>query len=137
MSVYGYSILYAKIEGVNSTGKFNKNSVFESGDHRNFNRDGKYFDKGETFSGVDYETGLKAVEEIKKIFPDYKNLAPAALKWVLMFKDVSCVIPGASNANQIDSNLEAESIPDISRKEMKEINNIYDKYIRSFVHDKW
>ena len=119
------------------TGKLNKNSVFGSGDHRNFNRDGKYFDKGETFSGIDYETGLEAIEKIKKIFPGYENLAPVALKWVLMFKEVSCVIPGASNIKQVDSNLKAESTPDLSGTEMKEINDIYDKYIKSLVHDKW
>jgi aryl-alcohol dehydrogenase-like predicted oxidoreductase len=119
------------------TGKFNKNSIFGSQDHRNFNREGKFFDKGETFSGVNYEIGLEAVEELKKIFPDYKNLAPIALKWVLMFNAVSCVIPGASNVNQIDSNLETESIPDFTENQMNDIKILYEKFIKSLVHNKW
>ena len=119
------------------TGKFSKNTTFDSGDHRNFNRDGKYFDKGETFSGVDYDKGLEAVEELKRIFPGYKNLAPIALKWILMFNEVSCVIPGASKVSQVDSNIEAESIPDLTETQMKNINNIYEKYIKSQVNDKW
>ncbi len=119
------------------TGKFNKNSTFDSGDHRNFNRDGKFFDKGETFSGIDYEAGLEAVEELKKIFPNHNNLAPIALKWILMFKQVSCIIPGASNVDHVVSNIEAESIPDLTEEQMKKINDIYEKYIKSQVHHRW
>ncbi|GAH92262.1 unnamed protein product, partial [marine sediment metagenome] len=78
------------------TGTYSKNTTFGTNDHRNFNRDGSSFDKGETFSGIDYEKELEAVEKIKSIFPSFDNLAPIALKWVLMHKEVSCVIPGAS-----------------------------------------
>lgn len=119
------------------TGKFNRGTTFGPEDHRNFNREGKYFDKGETFSGIDYETGLEAVEELKKIFPVNKNLAPIAIKWILMFNEVSCVIPGASKVDQVISNLETESIPDLTKDQMKKINNIYEKLIKPLVHQRW
>jgi aryl-alcohol dehydrogenase-like predicted oxidoreductase len=118
------------------TGKFNKNSEFGKSDHRNFNREGKSFDKGETFSGVDYETGLKAVEELKKLFKT-ENLAPYALKWILMFDAVSTVIPGASKESQIVSNVEAVDLTDLSQEQMEEIKRIYDTYIKDPVHYLW
>ena len=89
------------------TGKFTASTTFNKDDHRTFNRHGEAFDKGETFSGVDYMKGLKAVEEIKKFFPQQTNLAAIALKWILMFQEVSCVIPGASRPDQVYSNISA------------------------------
>ena len=118
-------------------GKFSKNTQFESKDHRNFNREGKYFDKGETFSGIEYETGLEAVEELKKLFPDYNNLAPIALKWILMYKEISCIIPGASKVDQVISNLETEKAPELTPEKLNKINDIYNKYIKNQVHHRW
>jgi aryl-alcohol dehydrogenase-like predicted oxidoreductase len=119
------------------TGKFSKNSTFSAGDHRFFNRNGEMFDKGETFSGIDYETGLAAVEELKAIFPDYANLAPMALRWILQFAAVSTIIPGASNPEQVTANLEALTIPDLSYEKLAAVNAIYDKYIKPQVHHLW
>jgi aryl-alcohol dehydrogenase-like predicted oxidoreductase len=119
------------------TGTYKKDTKFEDADHRNFNRDGKFFDKGETFSGIDYETGLKAVGKLKKVFPGYKNLAPLALKWILMHKEVSCVIPGASRPEQLNSNLSADDIPDLTEYEMYEVDEIYQEFIKSSVHQLW
>jgi aryl-alcohol dehydrogenase-like predicted oxidoreductase len=118
------------------TGKFTPASEFGKNDHRNFNRDGKSFDKGETFSGVDYETGLKAVEELKELFKT-DNLAPYALKWILMFDAVSTVIPGASKESQIVSNVQAVDLPLLTKSQMKEVKRIYDKYIKDPVHYLW
>jgi aryl-alcohol dehydrogenase-like predicted oxidoreductase len=97
------------------TGKFDRHTKFSRGDHRFFNRNGELFDKGETFSGIDYETGLQAVDELKQIFPEYSNLAPVALKWILMFDEVSCIIPGASRKEHVESNNLAMEIPDLTR----------------------
>ena len=119
------------------TGTFNKNTTFNEGDHRSFNRNGDYFDKGETFSGVDYETGLKAVEELKAIFPKFINLAPVALKWILMHKEVNCIIPGASDVAQVDSNLKALEMPDLTAEEMAKIKEIYDRTIKKLVQYLW
>jgi aryl-alcohol dehydrogenase-like predicted oxidoreductase len=90
------------------TGKFNAKTTFDTQDHRNFNRDGAAFDKGETFSGINYELGLKAVEELKALFPEATNLAPIALQWILGFDEVSCIIPGASNESHVLSNFYAK-----------------------------
>ena len=119
------------------TGQYSRETSFERSDHRFFNRQGAMFDKGETFSGVDYETGLEAVEEIRKLFPGRENLAPLALRWVLMFDQVSCVIPGASRAEQLDSNLSALTESPYTPKQMEGIKHIYDTYLRERIHPLW
>lgn len=119
------------------TGKFSKDTTFGEGDHRHFNREGEAFDKGETFAGIPYETGVEAVEKLKKIFPDTSNLAPVALRWILMFKEVSTVIPGASKLEQLDSNLKALSIPSLQKAQLQAIDEIYREYIKEYVHQRW
>ena len=119
------------------TGKYDRNTTFGPEDHRTFNRDGAAFDKGETFSGIPYETGLKAVEELKLLFLKEGNLAPVALKWILGFSEVSCVIPGASREEQVHSNLKAISYPELSEEQLAEIQKIYDRYIKKEVHHYW
>ena len=119
------------------TGKFSNNSTFTDGDHRNFNRNGEKFDKGETFSGIDYDTGLKAVDELKTIFPNDNNLAPMALRWILQHKAVSTIIPGASKSEQVTANLESLNYPDLSEKQLFNINSVYNKYIKKSVHQLW
>jgi aryl-alcohol dehydrogenase-like predicted oxidoreductase len=119
------------------TGKFNAFTDFAAGDHRQFNRNGEAFDKGETFSGIDYEKGIAAVEALKKIFPHQENLAPIALKWILQFDAVSCIIPGASNPAQVDSNISALNMPGISSTQLQAVQEVYDNYIKSYVHHLW
>jgi len=119
------------------TGKFGKTSTFSKDDHRNFNRDGAAFDKGETFSGVDYNLGLKTVEELKQVFKTDQSLAHKALQWILSFDEVSCVIPGVSRVAQLASNLEALSADELTKEEIDKVNVIYDKYIKEKVHHLW
>jgi aryl-alcohol dehydrogenase-like predicted oxidoreductase len=119
------------------TGTFSANSTFTSGDHRNFNRNGEHFDKGETFSGIDYETGLKAVEELKAIFPNDNNLAPMALRWILQHEAVSTIIPGASKPEQVLANVEALNYPDLEAEQLSKIDAIYEKNIKKLVHQLW
>jgi aryl-alcohol dehydrogenase-like predicted oxidoreductase len=119
------------------TGKLKKDTKFERGDHRFFNRKGMLFDKGETFSGIDYEVGLKAVAKLKKVFPEQKNLAPVALKWILNFEEVSCVIPGASSSDQLVSNLSAEDLPGLTEYQLYEVDEIYREHIKPLVHQIW
>jgi len=111
------------------TGKFSSATTFGKEDHRNFNRNGEAFDKGETFSGVDYNKGLAAVDDIKNLFPSDTSLAAIALKWILQFKEVSCVIPGASNPQQIDANVQAAALPDLTAEQLQGIKTIYDQQI--------
>ncbi len=117
------------------TGKFSKNSSFTVGDHRNFNRNGEMFDKGETFSGINYEKGLEATEKLKSLFPE--NLSLVALKWILQHPAVSTVIPGASSPEQVISNLNALNYPSIDPQKWSEIQDIYEKYIKKDVHHLW
>lgn len=119
------------------TGKFDSKTTFEPQDHRNFNRNGDAFDKGETFSGIDYELGLKAVEELKALFPENPNLAPIALQWILNFEEISCIIPGASKADHVLSNLSVYDLPKISPEKIIAMNAIYEKYIKPSVHHLW
>ena len=119
------------------TGKFNSNSKFAPDDHRTFNRQGEAFDKGETFSGVDYETGLKAVQELKSVFGEDSPLAVWAIKWILMFPQVSTVIPGASKLEQVMSNVKAAETLPISPYKMEAVKDIYEKYIKKEVHGLW
>ncbi|WP_026474631.1 aldo/keto reductase [Alkaliflexus imshenetskii] len=119
------------------TGLFNRQTTFTPGDHRTFNRNGEAFDKGETFSGINYDLGLTAVDELKALFPDVKNLAPVALRWILQHSAVSCIIPGASKVEHVDSNLSVYDFPSLTPEKVNEINNIYNRYIRNEVHHLW
>jgi aryl-alcohol dehydrogenase-like predicted oxidoreductase len=115
-------------------GKITSQTKFPEDDHRNFNRQGQAFDMGETFSGVNLETGLKAVEELKTIVPQGATLAQIALRWILMFDSVTCAIPGAKRPEQVDENVEAAVLPPLSVADMSKVQAIYDRLIRPEVH---
>ena len=118
------------------SGKFTRETTFQEGDHRYFNRDGSAFDRGETFAGLDFEVGLDIVEELKRAFPDYV-LAQLALRWILMFDEVSCIIPGASKVSQVQSNVEASELDPLSHEEMSRIEKIYNDRVKEHVHHLW
>jgi aryl-alcohol dehydrogenase-like predicted oxidoreductase len=117
------------------SGKLTRDSKFDKDDHRNFNRHGEAFDVGETFSGVDYETALAAVEEIRQLAP--MNPAQFALRWILMFPAVSCAIPGAKRPQQAEENCAASDLPAIPADTMSAVARIYDEKIRPLVHQRW
>lgn len=119
------------------TGKFTKDSKFEDDDHRKFNRNGEDFDKGETFSGVDYNLSLKAVEELKAVCPKGMSLTQFALNWILMFDAVTCAIPGAKRPIQAEENISASDFPALSEQSMNDVKSIYEKYIKKNVHHLW
>ena len=118
------------------TGKMNQGSKFPQNDHRNYNINGDAFDVGETFSGVNFEKGLEAVEKLKDLIPDNYSLADLALKWILMHDEVSVVIPGAKNESQALMNLKASDLDEISSL-LPSINSIYDELIKPDVHNRW
>ena len=119
------------------SGKLTRQSTFAADDHRQFNRRGEAFDVGETFAGVDYETGLAAVEEVKKLCPAGMTLAQFALRWILMFDAVTCAIPGAKQPAQAEENCAAADLPAIPGETMEAIRRIYDERIRAQVHRRW
>ncbi len=118
------------------SGTYSADTIFGTDDHRTFNRNGEAFDKGETFSGIDYQKGLEAVSVLKDHFRDI-NLALLAIKWVLMYDAVSCVIPGASSPSQVQNNLLAADLQQISADDMLFVKSVYDEYIKENVHQVW
>jgi aryl-alcohol dehydrogenase-like predicted oxidoreductase len=119
------------------TGKLTKDTKYAEDDHRQFNREGEAFDKGETFSGVPYEDGLAAVEELRPLAPSGATMAQFALRWVLMDDGVTTVIPGARNAAQAKGNAEAAVLPPLTDKTMAAVKDIYDRRIAKFVDQRW
>ncbi len=119
------------------TGLFNSKTTSGTQGHTNFNRSGAAFYKGKTFSGIDYELGLNAVEALKSLFPESTNLAPNALQWILSFDEISCVIPGASKASQVKSNLSVYDLPKLIPDKIVAMNEIYEFYIKPEVHHLW
>lgn len=119
------------------TGKFTSETKFVKDDHRNFNREGKAFDKGETFSGVPLEKAFPAIEELKEHFAGSRDLAAQAVRWILMFDQVGTVIPGASKADQVRKNITASQLPSLTSVQMQEARRIYEKHIKGEVHHLW
>jgi aryl-alcohol dehydrogenase-like predicted oxidoreductase len=119
------------------TGKLKPTSTFAPDDHRAFNRDGEEFDRGETFSGVDYEAGLQAVDELKAICPAGMSMVQFALRWILMYEAVTCAIPGAKRPSQVEENFTAADLAPLSGETMAQVRSIYDRYIRELVHYYW
>ena len=119
------------------TGKLRADTQFSAKDHRSFNRHGESFDQGETFSGVDYETGLQAVETLRPLVPSGATMAQFALRWILMFPEVTATIPGAKNPQQAEDNAKAATLPPLSQETMRRVQEVYDSNIRSQVQSRW
>lgn len=119
------------------TGKFTRESTFAPDDHRTFNRHGEAFDQGETFAGVDFETGLDVVEELRPLVPERATLAQLALRWILAFDAVSTVIPGAKTPEQARANAAAADLAPLPRATMERIDGLYRERIAPLVHQRW
>lgn len=119
------------------TGKMTRQTTFEQDDHRLFNRHGESFDKGETFSGVDYETGLDAIEELRPLVPPGMTMTQFALRWILMFEAVTCAIPGAKRPSQAEENAASADLPALSDDMMGMVCAIYERKIKGLVHQIW
>ncbi|MDP9353255.1 MAG: aldo/keto reductase, partial [Chloroflexota bacterium] len=119
------------------SGKMTRDQEFDPQDHRTFNRHGERFDRGETFSGVDFETGLAAAEELQTVLPQSQTLAQFALRFILMHDAVTCAIPGAKRPEQVTENTAAADLPPLTPEQMQQVQLVYDQYIRSQVHRLW
>jgi len=119
------------------TGKFRADTQFADDDHRNFNRQGQRFDVGETFSGVDYQVALAAVDEIRALVPANVSMSQFALRWILMFDAVTCAIPGGKRPDQVADNALASALPALTPEVMASVRKIYDSMIRPLVHQLW
>jgi len=119
------------------SGKMTHDTSFNKDDHRNYNRYGQSFDVGETFSGVDYETGLEAVDDIRQLVPEGMSMAQFALRWILMFDAVTTAIPGGKNAQQAIENARASTYPPLDDGTLIALSEIYNRYIKEQVHQRW
>jgi aryl-alcohol dehydrogenase-like predicted oxidoreductase len=118
-------------------GKITRETQFAPDDHRRYNRYGERFDRGETFSGVDLDVALDAVDQIRRLVPANVTMADFAMRWILQHEEVSCVIPGARNADQVIENAQASGLPPLSPEQMQTLSKIYQGNIRALVHHRW
>jgi aryl-alcohol dehydrogenase-like predicted oxidoreductase len=119
------------------TGALSGASVFDASDHRRFNRHGEAFDVGETFAGIDYDTGLALVDELRPLVPAGSSLAQMALRWILMSTAVTAAIPGAKTPEQARANAAAADLPALSAAVMERIARLYEERARPLVHQRW
>jgi aryl-alcohol dehydrogenase-like predicted oxidoreductase len=118
-------------------GKMTKESKFSSDDHRAFNRQGEAFDRGETFSGIDFERGLAVVEKLRHLITPTMSMAGFALRWIQSFEAVTCSIPGAKRPDQVEENAKAADLPAPSAETMAAVRALYDAEVRPYVHQYW
>jgi aryl-alcohol dehydrogenase-like predicted oxidoreductase len=119
------------------TGKFHSETYFDPDDHRSFNNHDGAFDQGDTFSGVAYERGLQAVEALRPLVPQGATMAQFALRWILMFPEVTSAIPGCRNLQQVEDNMHAAALPPLNPDTMIDVHAIYRTHIRPYVHHCW
>jgi aryl-alcohol dehydrogenase-like predicted oxidoreductase len=119
------------------SGRYTRDTTFPADDHRSYNRHGEAFDVGETFSGVDYDTGIEAAREFADLVPAGATPAQAALRWIIQQPGVTTVIPGARSPEQARQNAAAAGLPPLTEPELRGISGIYDRRIRALVHDRW
>jgi aryl-alcohol dehydrogenase-like predicted oxidoreductase len=119
------------------SGRYDSHTQFAADDHRNFNRHGEAFDVGETFSGVDFETGLEAVSRLRPLIPSGATMAQFALRWIIDQPGVTVVIPGARNPSQAAANAAAASLAPLPESTLDAVKTVYDELIRPQVHDRW
>ncbi len=119
------------------SGTMTASRTFAESDHRRYNIRGEVFDRGETFAGVDFARGLEAAEEVRRLVPASATMAQLALRWITMHEAVTCAIPGAKTAAQIDENAAAADLPPLSDETMATLARVYDGYFREAVHQRW
>ncbi|GAA0752279.1 aldo/keto reductase [Ideonella azotifigens] len=119
------------------SGGISRQTRFEADDHRSFNREGAAFDKGETFSGLDFESGLAAVEALRPLVPAGQTLAQFALRWILMQQAVTCAIPGGRRPSQVEDNVRSADLPPLPDATMQAVGAIYAQYAKPLVHHLW
>jgi aryl-alcohol dehydrogenase-like predicted oxidoreductase len=119
------------------SGKMSEKTRFARDDHRTFNRNGEAFDRGETFSGVPYELGLRVVEELRPLVPAGTSMAEWALRWILTNEGVTCAIPGAKRPDQVEENARAADLPPLSADSLAAVRETYEAKIKPLVHPYW
>jgi aryl-alcohol dehydrogenase-like predicted oxidoreductase len=122
------------------SGRYTSDTTFAEDDHRTYNRHGDAFDVGETFSGVDYETGVRAAQEFVRLVADAgidATPAQVALAWVAQQPGVTTVIPGARSIDQAEANAAAGELPPLTPEFLDAVRDLYDRHFRAQIHDLW
>jgi aryl-alcohol dehydrogenase-like predicted oxidoreductase len=119
------------------SGRLTPATQFSADDHRSFNRDGASFDKGETFSGLDYDSGLQAVEALRPLVPQGQTLAQFALRWILLQQAVTCAIPGGRRRAQVEENMSAADLPALPEPTVRAVERVYERHAKQQVHQRW
>ncbi|OYT90480.1 MAG: aldo/keto reductase [Burkholderiales bacterium PBB3] len=119
------------------SGKMSAQSTFEADDHRQFNREGAAFDRGETFSGLDFDVGLQAVDAMRALVPEGQSMAQMALRWIQMHPAVTCAIPGGKRAAQVAANVAAADLPALPDATLQALADIYARFAKPLVHQRW
>jgi aryl-alcohol dehydrogenase-like predicted oxidoreductase len=119
------------------SGRYDETTTFAADDHRTYNRHGEAFDVGETFSGVPYDVGLRAVRALAPAVPAGVTTAQFALRWIIDQPGVTTVIPGARNREQALANASAAGLAPLTPEALESVRSVYDTYVRAAVHDRW
>jgi aryl-alcohol dehydrogenase-like predicted oxidoreductase len=119
------------------TGRMKRETTFAKDDHRNFNIGGAVFDRGETFCGVEYDSGLQAVEELRALLPSGVSMTQFALKWILMHDGVTCAIPGGRRPSQVEENAAASDLGALPASTMAKVAEVYERLVKPQVHFRW
>jgi aryl-alcohol dehydrogenase-like predicted oxidoreductase len=119
------------------SGHLKPTTQFSADDHRSFNREGASFDKGETFSGIDYDSGLQAVEALRPLVPPGQTLAQFALRWILLQQAITCAIPGGRRPAQVEENMRAADLPALPESTVRAVEGVYERHAKPQVHHRW
>jgi len=119
------------------SGRMTRDTTFSPDDHRQFNREGAAFDKGETFSGLDYAIGLEAVEALRPLLPAGWTLPQFALRWITTHPSVTCAIPGGRKVAQVEDNVSAADLPPLTAAQMDAVKSVYERFAKRDVHHLW
>ena len=119
------------------SGRYTATSTFAADDHRNYNRNGEAFDVGETFSGVDFGTGVQAAQEFSALLPSGITPAQGALRWIIDQPGVTTAIPGARNVDQVAKNASAAALAPLTSDTHDSIAALYEERIKAQVHPLW
>jgi aryl-alcohol dehydrogenase-like predicted oxidoreductase len=114
-------------------GRYTKATRFTAQDHRTYNREGKAFFVGETFSGLPFETGVELADELKKLAPKGVPLGQFALRWLLDQPAVSTIIAGVTKPAQLDDNVEATRRDPLEPALVEELRDWYERKVRPHV----
>jgi len=114
-------------------GKYTKDTTFPEQDHRNYNRDGQFFNVGETFAGIPFAKAVELTDALKPFVPAGWAMADWALRWILDYDAVSTIIPGASKPEQIARNVKPSALPPLDAEVHAKLREFYALNVAQYI----